>query len=83
MELEPPPNPFRTPIMLGDFYVDQEDSSKFWEVLHFGYHNLYDPALDEWIAIDKFEDTPGEVTLPAECKTVECPPVPLTADNCR
>ena len=83
LEFVPPPTPIRTPVMLGDFYVDQEDSTKFWEVLHFGLHNLYDPALDEWIIIDTFEDTPGEVTLPPECAAVECPDVPLTADNCK
>jgi hypothetical protein len=53
--------------MEGDFYVDQEDSSKFWKVLHFGLQNLLDPALDEWAVMQKFKDTAGEVTFPAEC----------------
>jgi hypothetical protein len=64
---ETKPNPIRVPIMEGDFYVDQEDSSKFWKVLHFGFQNLLDPALDEWAVMMKFNNTPGEVTLPAEC----------------
>ena len=61
------PKPFRLPIMQGDFYVHWVDSSKFWKVLHYGLQNLLDPALDEWIVIQKFTDTAGEVTLPAEC----------------
>ncbi len=61
------PNPLRVPIMHGDFYVDRTDSSKFWKVLHYGFQNLLDPALDEWIIIQKFADTPGAVRLPAEC----------------
>ena len=80
---KPPPVPIRVPIMMGDFYVDQEDSNKFWKVLHFGLQNLYDPALDEWAVMDKFEETAGEIMLPDECKTVECPPDKLTADNCK
>ncbi len=83
LEFTPPPMPDRFALMTGDFYVDQEDSTKFWKVLHFGYQNLLDPALDEWAVMDKFEDTPGEVTLPAECETVTCLPIPLTADNCK
>jgi hypothetical protein len=61
------PKPFRLPIMQGDFYVHWTDSSKFWKVLHYGLQNLLDPALDEWIVIQKFTDTADEVTLPAEC----------------
>ena len=83
LEFEPPPDPFRVPIMEGDFYVDQEDSTKFWKVLHFGFQNLLDPALDEWAVMQKVNDTPGEVTFPAECRIVKCPPIPLTADNCK
>lgn len=30
----------RNPLMSGDIYVDPEDSSKFWQVLHFGVQNL-------------------------------------------
>lgn len=60
-----PQNPsgfyIRFPILLGDFFVDQNDSTKFWQVLHFGYQNIYDPQLDEWIRIDKFSDCPGEI----------------------
>ena len=61
------PKPFRLPIMQGDFYVHWHDSSKFWKVLHYGLQNLLDPALDEWIVMQNFTDTAGEVTLPAEC----------------
>jgi hypothetical protein len=66
-ESEAKPNPVRLPIMQGDFYVHWTDSSKFWKVLHYGLQNLLDPALDEWIVMQKFTDTAGEVTLPAEC----------------
>lgn len=64
---ETKPGPVRVPIMEGDFYVDQEDSSKIWKVLHFGFQNLLDPALDEWAIMQEFKDTAGEVTLPEEC----------------
>lgn len=60
------PNPFRLPIMQGDFYVHWTDSSKFWRVLHYGLQNLFDPALDEWIFMHAFSDTAGEVALPPE-----------------
>jgi hypothetical protein len=61
------PPPFRIPTMEGDFYVDQEDSSRIWKLLHFGFQNLLDPALDEWAVMQEFEDTEGEVTFPPEC----------------
>lgn len=54
----------RFPILIADFYVDQKDSTKFWQVLHFGYQNLFDPELDEWIFIDKMENGGGELILP-------------------
>jgi hypothetical protein len=38
-------------------------------VLQFGIQNLYDPELDEWIRIDKFEDDAGAAELPDECVT--------------
>lgn len=67
----PPPQPpgfyFRLPLILGDFFVDSTDSSKFWQVLHFGIQNLYDPNLDEWIFIQKFKDCPGKIILPPAC----------------
>jgi hypothetical protein len=66
-EPEAKPNPFRLPMMQGDFYVHWSDSSKFWQVLHYGLQNLLDPALDEWIIMHTFSDASGEVTLPAEC----------------
>jgi hypothetical protein len=61
------PDPLRIPIMQGDFYVDSQDPSKPWKVLHYGLQNLLDPALDEWIIMESFADTPGEVTLPPAC----------------
>ncbi len=70
---ETKPKPFRVPIMEGDFYVDPGNPSKFLKVLHFGFQNLLDPALDEWILLQEFRYTAGEVTLPAECKSAECP----------
>lgn len=64
----PPPLPLdRVPIMQGDFYVDQGDPSRIWKVLHFGYQNVLDPALDEWAVMQEFKDTAGEVTLPEAC----------------
>jgi hypothetical protein len=67
----PPPQPpgfhFRLPLLLGDFYVDRKDSSKFWKVLHFGIQNLYTPDLDEWIVLDKLQHCPGEIILPPAC----------------
>ena len=57
----------RVPIMSGDIYVDRDDPSKIWKLLHFGVQNLYDVDLDEWIVIDEISETPGEVVLPDEC----------------
>ena len=65
--------PFTIPFMEGDFYVDEKDSSKFWKVLHFGYQNLLDPALDEWIVLQKFKDTAGMVAPPDDCLSAKCP----------
>jgi hypothetical protein len=36
-------------------------------VLHFGFQNLYDPNLDEWINMHTFKHGAGEVTLPPAC----------------
>lgn len=54
----------RFALALADIFVQQNDSTKFRQVLHFGYHNLYDPELDEWIIIDKIERGGGQLTLP-------------------
>jgi hypothetical protein len=62
--------------MLGDFYVDRKDPTKFWQVLHFGLQNLYDEQLDEWIVMDTFERGAGTVTLPEECVTGVVPTAP-------
>lgn len=67
------PNPFRVPIMEGDFYVDPSNSSKILKVLHYGFQNLLDPAFDEWMVLTDFEFTPGNVTLPATCNPRSCP----------
>lgn len=68
----PPPNPFTFAVMEGDFFVDRNDSSKVWKLQHFGYQNVLDPALDEWMEIDRFSDTPGNVTLPLSCLFAPC-----------
>jgi hypothetical protein len=57
----------RIPVMSGDFYVDRKDHTKFWQVLHFGLHNLYATDLDEWIVMDTFRRGAGTVELPEEC----------------
>jgi hypothetical protein len=65
---ELPPGKFpRLPIALADIYVDQHDRSTFWQVLHFGLQNLYDPELDEWLVMDTFEHKSGRVVLPRRC----------------
>lgn len=70
-----PPQPgevIRIPIADADFYVQQGDPAKIWQVLHFGLQNLFDPALDEWITMKTFKKRPGQVVLPAGCP----PPTP-------
>ncbi len=69
-----PPGVFpRLGFALGDFYVDQRNRSRFWRVLHFGVQNLFDPELDEWIAMRTFAPRkPGKVRLPDRCP----PPTP-------
>ena len=57
----------RLPIALGDIYVDRKDPYKIYKILHFGLENLYAPGLDEWIILDKFEDCPREIIIPAAC----------------
>ncbi|MGO4456441.1 hypothetical protein AB4039_03775 [Streptomyces sp. M-16] len=64
----PPGNYPRLPLALGDVYVDENDRGTFWQVLQFGVQNLYDPELDEWLAMDTFEHRPGIVTLPQRCE---------------
>ena len=79
LPVTPPPRfpfynpPFTIPIMEGDFYVDQQDSTKFWKVLHFGFQNVLDPALDEWAVMETFDDTAGQLTLPPDCRLARCP----------
>jgi len=64
---------FYDPVNGSRFLCWWKDSSKFWKVLHFGYQNLLDPALDEWIVMRKFKDTAGEVTVPDDCISATCP----------
>jgi hypothetical protein len=68
----PPGKELRIPIALGDIYVDQGDPSQWWQVLQFGFQNLYDPQLDEWFTMTTFTHQPGTVTLPGTCP----PPAP-------
>lgn len=64
----PPGNHFRIPITSADIYVDKDDPTLIWKILHFGFQNLLDPNLDEWIIINKFENKPGKVELPPQCQ---------------
>ncbi len=64
---QPPGSYLRFPVALGDIYVDQNDRTKFWQVLQFGLQNLFDPELDEWLVMDTFDRTPGTVRLPLRC----------------
>lgn len=79
LPVTPPPHfpfynpPFTIPLMEGDFYVDAQDSTKIWKVLHFGFQNLLDPALDEWAVMEAFDDSPGQITLPPDCMSARCP----------
>jgi len=70
-----PGQELRVPIALGDIYVDQRDPSQWWQVLQFGFQNLFDPQLDEWFTMTSFNHRPGQVTLPARC------PAPLTVSS--
>lgn len=60
----PPGARIRFALAQADIFVQQNDPTKFRQVLHFGYHNLYDPELDEWIIIDKIEPTGGQMEFP-------------------
>jgi hypothetical protein len=57
----------RLPISLGDIYVDEDNSCKIWQLLHFGLQNIYAPGLDEWIKITSMQDCPGEIIIPDAC----------------
>jgi hypothetical protein len=59
---------FRFPAMQGDIYVDRNNSSRIRKMLHYGYQNLFDPALDEWLEVNTIKNKAGEVTLPPECE---------------
>lgn len=63
----------RIPAMVADIYVGQGNQSRWWKLLQFGVQNQFDPALDEWLAMDSFQLRPGKVTLPTECKQVQPP----------
>jgi hypothetical protein len=63
-----PPGLFpRIPLAEADIYVDERNPETFWRVLHFGFQNLYDPNLDEWINMHTFKHTAGAVSLPPTC----------------
>ncbi len=63
-----PPGLFpRIPFAEADIYVDERNPATFWRVLHFGFQNLYDPNLDEWINMHTFKHSAGAVTLPPTC----------------
>ena len=64
----PPGNHFRIPITSADIYVDRKDPTKIWKILHFGFQNLLDPNLDEWIILNEFMNVAGEVNLPPSCQ---------------
>ena len=63
----PPGNHFRFAISEADIYVDINDPTKIRKILHFGYQNLLDPQLDEWIIISKFNNEPGNIMVPDCC----------------
>src|SRR5262249_4304580 len=72
----------RIPLMSGDFYVDRNDSTKFWQVLHFGLQNIYASDLDEWMVMSSFRRGPGTVTVPEEClQQPETPSTTTTAST--
>jgi hypothetical protein len=58
----------RFPVIQGDVYVERRNSSRISKMLHYGYQNLFDPALDEWLEVNRIKNKPGEVTLPPECE---------------
>jgi hypothetical protein len=57
----------RFPFACIDLFTDPKDSTKFYQVLHFGLQNIYDPALDEWIFLDKFSSRPGTIVPLSPC----------------
>jgi hypothetical protein len=57
----------RFPIGQADIYAQRGNPSRIWQVLHFGFQNLFDPDLDEWIRMRSFRHRPGEVELPSRC----------------
>jgi hypothetical protein len=64
-----PPGLFpRIPLAQADVYVDERNPTTFWRILHFGFQNLYDPDLDEWIHMHTFKHRAGAVTLPPTCR---------------
>ncbi|HEY1237322.1 MAG TPA: hypothetical protein VGE91_03240 [Solirubrobacterales bacterium] len=58
----------RIPFAEADIYVDERNPGTIWRILHFGFQNIYDPNLDEWINMHTFKHTPGGVTLPPTCQ---------------
>lgn len=66
----PPGFHLRFPFASADIFTDRKDPTIFYQVLHFGLHNIYDPALDEWIFIDFFSDHPGTIIPLQPCNGV-------------
>lgn len=54
----------RWPLAQADLFVEQGAPTRFRQILHFGYQNLYDPELDEWMIIDKIERGSGTFVFP-------------------
>lgn len=66
--LDPQPgNHLRAPIASADVFVARGRSSTFWNIQHFGFQNLLDPQLDEWIQMRTFEHRPGRLNPPRDC----------------
>jgi hypothetical protein len=63
----PPGFYLRFPFASADIFTDRKDPTIFYEVLHFGLQNLYDPALDEWIFIDCHSKQSGDITPLPPC----------------
>jgi hypothetical protein len=64
----PPGFHLRFPFASADIFTDRKDPTLFYQVLHFGLHNIYDPALDEWIFLDCHSKKQGEIIPLPPCK---------------
>jgi hypothetical protein len=73
--INPPGFYFRFPFALIDIFSDPHDPTKWYQVLHFGLQNIYDPALDEWIQVREFSFCPGVIIPLPPCTTPNLNPV--------